>query len=175
MNNEIDQIIRRYSGGELSGFSDLYAKYGGLIRSVIYKLCPAGDLDDLVQEAFVRIWKGLPKFNRESALKTWIYRIAYNLAVDSLRGRKRAPMQTELKDVMFPSKEEAVMNKDAVREGLNELSGEHREVLVLNIMEGVTIAEISAIMNVPEGTVKSRLFHAKSRMAEILRTKGIPL
>lgn len=173
--DEIDQIIRRYSGGELQGFSDLYRQYSGLIRSVLFKLCSPDDLDDLVQEVFIRIWNALPKFSQKAKIKTWVYRIAYNLAVDDLRKRKRRGSHLEYKEKIIESEEQNVMDREQVQKGLQQLSEEHRAVLVLSCMEGLTNREIADVVKIPEGTVKSRLHHAKIKMGEFLKEKGVPL
>lgn len=172
---EIDQIIRRYSSGELQGFSDMYQQYAGMVRSVLFKLCNPDDLDDLVQETFMRIWKALPRFTQKAKLKTWVYRIAYNLAVDNLRMRKRRGPHLEYKEEISKSRGQDVVNRDQIQKGLEHLGEEQRTVLILSCMEGLTSREIADVIKIPEGTVKSRLHHAKIKMCEFLKDKGAPL
>jgi len=73
---DINQIIRRYTLGELNSFDELYDQFSSLVRNVLFKLCNPEDLDDLVQDVFIKIWNGLPKFKQKSSIKTWVYRIA---------------------------------------------------------------------------------------------------
>ncbi|MBI4412080.1 MAG: sigma-70 family RNA polymerase sigma factor [Deltaproteobacteria bacterium] len=172
--NEINQMILRHSAGAIGGFAELYGQYNGLVRSVLYKLCASGDLDDLVQEAFVRIWKGLPGFQGGAQLKSWIYRVTYNLAIDHFRKKKRGPTEVELDEQGAPSTngESSSVDKEMVHQGLKELNDEHRSVLVFHCMEGLTVAEVADVLKIPEGTVKSRLHHAKNKMAVILKGRN---
>jgi RNA polymerase sigma-70 factor, ECF subfamily len=74
----------------LSRFTETYRKYHLLVRRVLFRIQGAGELDDLVQEVFLRVWKGLEKFREESQLKTWVYRIATNAGLDALKKKKIA-------------------------------------------------------------------------------------
>lgn len=173
--DEIDQIIRYNSSGELKGFSDLYRQYAGMIRSVLFKLCNPDDLDDLVQEAFIRILNALPKFAQRAQLKTWVYRITYNLAIDDLRKRKRKGLQIEYKEEVTESKEQDMINRDQIQKGLQRLNENYRTVLVLSYMEGLTDREVAEVIQVPEGTVKTWLRRAKNKMGEFLNKTGAAL
>jgi len=145
---KINAIIFRSSAGTLADFESLYQEYQGLVRATLYKLCSPGDLDDLVQEAFVKIWNGLPKFKEGAKLTTWIYRIAYNVAVDHLRRKK--PTASELKLVHgMTSTSQQIENRDLVLKSLQELSIEHRSVIVLNTIEGLSIFEVAQVLGIP--------------------------
>lgn len=174
MDHPINGLIERISGGALKSFSELYSAYASLVRSVIYKLCQPQELDDLVQEVFVKIWKGLPKFRQGSQLKTWIYRVAYNSAVDALRKKK----------VFFEELDEGIAEKEPkedrfcremILKGLSKLTEEHRTVLVLCCLEELTVEEAAEVTKAPVGTVKSRLHYAKANLHEILKREGITL
>ncbi len=173
--DQINQYIESYTSGELKSFSDLYEKYNQMIRSVLFKLCNADELDDLIQDAFVKVWKGLPSFKRGAKLKTWIYRVTYNVALDNLRKRKQQTLELKAELISNGSNENEFMNKDLVQNGLSKLAEEHRSVLVLHCMEGLSVNEVSEITKVPEGTVKSRLHYARSKMHEILTKNGVSL
>jgi len=171
----INSIIWESTKGTLADFSDLYEEYNPMVRATIFKLCGFSELDDLVQDAFVRIWNGLQSFRQGSKLKTWIYRIAYNVALDGLRRKKPVTAELMLVHGKLASGEKDIINRDLVLKGLQELTFEHRAVIVLHLMEGLSIAEVGEVLEIPEGTVKSRLHHAKERMAGILKSKGVNL
>lgn len=168
MDHQIDGLIKQISGGTLKSFSELYETHASLVRSVLYKLCHPQELDDLVQEVFVKIWNGLPKFRQGAKLKTWIYRIAYNSAVDALRRRKAVFEELDEGTGKKEHKEDWFY-RDMLLKGLNKLTEEHRGVLVLCCLEELTVEEASEVTHVPVGTIKSRLHHAKANLYEILK------
>src|SRR5262249_26319576 len=156
-------IIQNISGGDLKSFQELYRSYAGVVRGVLFKMVPSNQIDDLVQEAFVKIWKGLPGFKGESGLKVWIYRIAYRVAVDFLRKGNLQSSQELGEDLPADSAESPVLERNLVRGLLQTFDPDHRTVLVLYFMEECSLQEIAQIVDVPLGTVKSRLFYAKQK------------
>jgi RNA polymerase sigma-70 factor, ECF subfamily len=161
--------------GPLPSFPEVYDRYQALVRRCLFKLLGARDLDDVVQEAFLRIWKGLPKFDGRSLLKTWIYAVTVRAGIDHLRKVGRRGFLTPLDPAAtFPSNEEMDhLHKDLVSRGLGALSEEHRVVLILAIYEGLSLAEIAEVTSTNEGTVKSRLHYARKGMCEFLEKNGV--
>lgn len=161
----------------MQSFSALYREYRGLVRSVLFKISGPADLDDLVQETFVHIWKGYSKFKQSSKLKTWIYRITVNVAVDSYRKNKKRGLEV----VLDPERQEShsganqIVCKDLVQKGLTCLKPSHRAVLVLHCMEDIPLKEVAEILKTSIGTIKSRLFYAKKIMLEFLQKNGVKL
>lgn len=174
---DMDTQNRAHSSSELDGFEKLYQDHNKMIRSVMFNICGARDLDDLVQETFLRIWKGLPRFNQRSQIKTWIYRITVNTALDHCRKAKKWKQETELKKDVHDrrSDESRMVNQDLVQKGLNQLPEIHRAVLVLATMQGLSINEIAGIVKASEGTVKSRLHYAKKNFLQFLEEQGVSL
>lgn len=173
--SEVNRKIKWHTKGEIDSFDALYENYAGLVRSVLYRLCAPEDLNDLVQETFLKIWKGLPGFAGKSSLKSWVYRVAYNVAVDRLRKNKNKELLLK-ENQEVPSEQnlpETLRTQELVQKGLRTLSEDHRTVLVLNALEGLTIEEIAAIIEVPEGTVKSRLHHARENIKKYLQSQGV--
>lgn len=150
-------------------FRDCYEEYSGLVRSLVYKLCGDADLDDLVQEVFVKIWKGLDNFRKASSHKTWIYRITHNHAVDYLR--KTRPQTIVFEDYMGGTQPQS--DTSAVLQGLATLSPEHRSTLILYCMEGLTLEQVASVTEVPSGTVKSRLHFARKQLHTFLQAQGV--
>lgn len=177
--NESDHhLVQRCLQGDRQSFRQLYRRHQRRVRSILYQLCDASALDDLVQEVFLRAWKGLPKFRQSAQFSTWLYRIAWNVASDqrqaAAQSRSRlqvianhAPVQHEDPDVM------QLHYQDLVQRGLAHLSFDHRTILVLHDLEEVPQKEVAEILGIPVGTVKSRLFHARAAMRQFLQKEGV--
>ena len=124
--------------------------------------------------------EALPKFRQTAKFSTWLYRIAWNLAADDRQANMQK--QTQLQDltVKAPTQQEApnllhLHYQDLVNRGLENLSFDHRTVLVLHDLEEVPQKEVAQILNVPLGTVKSRIFHARAAMRQFLQQQGVQL
>jgi RNA polymerase sigma-70 factor, ECF subfamily len=158
-------------------FPSLYAENNKLVRSVIFQIAGAEALDDLVQEAFVRIWKGLPDFNEQSKLSSWIYRISVNTALDYIRGKSRMK-ETSNEDLLKATASRLdhdyeLASRDLVLKGLLSLSVEHRAVLVLAYIHDLALREVAEILGISEGTVKSRLHYAKAEFKKFISANGV--
>lgn len=174
------ELVQRSLQGDTQSFRLLYRRHQQRVRAIFYPLCAGSVLDDLVQEVFLRAWKGLPKFRQTAKFSTWLYRIAWNVASDqrqaAAKGRSQlevlsqhAPLQQNPVDVMH------LHYQDLVQRGLVKLSLEHRTVLVLHDLEEFPQREIAEILDIPIGTVKSRLFHARAAMRQFLEKEGVQL
>ncbi len=185
------ELIRLCQQGDRHSFRLLYQRYQQRVRSTVYQLCDQPLLDDLVQEVFLRAWKGLPKLRKTKYFSTWLYRISWNVATDHRRklakGRDRSnPCEksydkdeldyaNDLSKVQDTPDLMHLHYQDLVQRGLNNLSFEHRAVLVLHDLEDIPQKQIANILDVPVGTVKSRLFHARNSFKKFLDQKGISL
>jgi RNA polymerase sigma-70 factor (ECF subfamily) len=158
-------------------FNSLYNDYSNLVRSVLYKICGRSEIDDLVQEAFIRIWKGLSDFENRSQSKTWVYRITINVAQDYFRKRKKNKFDIEFKEQFISDDLESKkhVNKDLVLKALNELSLPHRLVIVMFHMQDLSLKEVAEVLKESEGTVKSRLHYARSEMKKYFNKNGVSL
>ncbi|WP_445927264.1 sigma-70 family RNA polymerase sigma factor [Leptodesmis sp.] len=173
-------LVRQCLEGHTQSFRSLYQRHQQRVRSILYQLCDGSSLDDLVQEVFLRAWKGLPKFRQTAKFSTWLYRIAWNVASDQRQSLAKGRTQLQvLTNHASPHQEPPdVMNlhyQDLVRRGLTTLSLDHRTVLVLHDLEEIPQREISEILDIPLGTVKSRLFHARAAMRQFLEREGVQL
>ena len=160
---------------ESVNFSDLYQNYNGMVRAVLFKFCGARDLDDLVQESFVSIWKGLSHFEGQSDIRTWIYRITVNVAYDYFRKQKKQNYEVEFKDHITPEVKNTTDDQQLIHKGLSTMNLKHRMVIVMFHFEGLSIKEIAEITDEPEGTIKSRLHFARSELRTFLETHGVKL
>ncbi len=168
-------------------FGQLYQRHQQKVRSTLFQLCGSDGLDDLVQEVFIRAWKGLPKFKQTAQFSTWIYRITWNVACDRRRayakGRSRHIEVEDLTQVLDSnlssldkgSELNKIHYRDLVQRGLVTLSLDHRTVLVMHDLEELSQKEIAEVMDIPIGTVKSRLFHARSSLRKYLESQRVEI
>ena len=185
------ELIWLCQQGDRQSFRLLYQRYQQRVRSTLYQLCGKSLLDDLVQEVFLRAWKGLPKLRTTQYFGTWLYRISWNVATDQRRKLAKSQEKTSFNDKSW-EKEQLNSDKnlsslqdtpdlmrlhyqDLVQRGLNSLSFEHRAVLVLHDLEDLPQKQVAEILDVPVGTVKSRLFHARNSFKKFLEQQGISL
>ncbi|WP_236739262.1 sigma-70 family RNA polymerase sigma factor [[Phormidium ambiguum] IAM M-71] len=168
--------------GDQQSFRQLYQRYQQRVRSTLYQLCGISALDDLVQEVFLRAWKGLPQLRQTAQFSTWLYRITWNVACDQRRQfAQQRNFNTKLetqdpKQSQSPAPDLMQLHyQDLVRRALEQLSLEHRAVIVLHDLEEVPQKEVAEILGIPVGTVKSRLFHARAAMRQFLQKQGVQL
>ncbi len=124
---------------------------------------------------FVKIWKALPEFRGDASLKTWMYRIAVHVSLDHLKKKNPEKTAFELDEQRMASSQETSETKQILDVCLEKLSVDHRTVILLNCLEGLTLVEISEVLKVPQGTVKSRLHHAKEQLMVLLARNGVNL
>ncbi len=162
------------NGGGQDQFQAVYDNHAPLVRAVLYNICGGEHLDDLAQETFIKIWKGLPGFRENANIKTWIYRIATNTALDWCRKNAAAKAESWLPDLPGGEGGETnAINRDIVKKGLMRLSPEQRAVVTLCIFEELTIKEAGSALGLPEGTVKSRLHYARAEMGKFFQENGV--
>lgn len=175
-----DSLVWQCLQGDKQSFRLLYGRHQQRVRAILYQLGQGAVLDDLVQEVFLRAWKGLPKFRRSAKFSTWLYRIAWNVASDQRQAIARGKTQLQTLTTHAPIQHDApdvlhLHYQDLVQRGLVSLSFDHRTVLVLHDLEEVPQKEIADILRIPLGTVKSRLFHARAAMRQFLEQEGVQL
>ncbi len=141
------------------------------------------DADDATQEAMIRIVRGLPRFDGRSAFSTWAYRIATNAALDELRRRRRRPALHVVEDegqppeAVDPRAERevtAIGDRMAIEAALEDLPEDFRVAVVLRDVADLDYAEIAAVLDVPVGTVKSRIARGRGQLADALGNRPDP-
>ena len=184
---EIDQLlVERAQGGDQHAFDQLVGKYQRKLGRLLSRFIrdPA-EVEDVSQEAFIKAYRALPSFRGESAFYTWLYRIGINTAKNYLVSQgRRAPTSTEFDTEEAESFEDATQLRDintpeslllskqigeTVNAAMDSLPEELRTAIVLRELEGLSYEEIAEAMEVPKGTVMSRLFHARRKMQRMLR------
>jgi RNA polymerase sigma-70 factor (ECF subfamily) len=179
-----ETLVRASQGGDLEAFEELVARHRDKIFGRAYSIVRnEEDAVDLSQEAWVKGWQRLNQFQGESSFGTWMTRIVINLCLDHLRRHKRQPTEPlDDGDEEFGGAErhmpavtvnpteglERVELRRRIDEALNQLSAAHRTALVLHEFEGMEYKAIARAMNCSIGTVMSRLFYARRKMAVLL-------
>jgi RNA polymerase sigma-70 factor (ECF subfamily) len=175
------ECVRRAQAGDVSAFEQLFEQYQRGIYNTIYQMVRSdADAADLTQDVFVRAWKSLPRLQTPEAFAGWLYRIATNLTRNWIRDNRRVrqdsldqPFSEEddggQRDIADPSGDPMALTqtqatKEAVQRAVQGLSEDHRMVVTLHHLEGMSVEEIAQIMNCSVGTVKSRLSRARDHL-----------
>jgi RNA polymerase sigma-70 factor, ECF subfamily len=167
-------LISLAQAGDRAAFSELVSQYHGRVVNVVYRMCgEPGLAEDAAQVAFLNAWQRLPQFRPGSSFRSWLYRIALNAAVDMLR-RERPQVNLEQLSLADPklapeANLEAQEQIRQVRRAILALPEASRAVLVLKEYEGLSYREIGETLDIPLGTVMSRLNYARNLLAERLR------
>ena len=181
------ELVESARKGDREAFRTLFERYHRRAYALAFGvLRNQDDALDVVQDAFIKAHKYLDKFEGNSSFYTWLYRIVMNLAIDHLRKHRRArPVELDearldegvgADDALLPkmlgsNPGRALMDKQIrarIEEALGELSDNHRAVLVMRELEGMSYEEMAQAMNCSKGTIMSRLFHARKNMQKRL-------
>jgi RNA polymerase sigma-70 factor, ECF subfamily len=186
MKTEQAALIRRARKGDADAFAEAFEPLRSMVYAVAYRLVGPDDAEDVVMQTYLKAWQAIPRFGGRSALKTWLYRITRNCALDSLRSRgrrrERVLSQEELDGpaVQFPDLSQATPDEIIARSetaafvqaAMLGLSPEHRTALQMRFTDGMSYGEIAAATGVAIGTVMSRLFNAKRKLRVILENEA---
>ena len=174
--NERD-LVRKILSGDQSAFESLLDQYEKRVYRLALRFTGApSDAEDVTQNIFLGIYRGLASFRGSSSLNTWIYRIAMNHCMEFQRRRKldNLPLEEELALVVTDWRNDPEQSaekrelSDRLEQAIAKLRPLHREVIVLHELQGLTYLEVAGSLNVPVGTVKSRLSNAFKHLRELL-------
>jgi len=183
------RIIKKVVDGDGNAFEELVLANQKNVYNLALKMTGnEDDALDISQEAFLKAYRQLEGFRGDSKFSVWLYRLTYNLCIDFLRKKPRGgvisissyqdgndePQDLEIPD-MRDLPEDKVMRKEmrkTIVESIGELSQQHREILVMREITGMSYEEIAETLKLSEGTVKSRLARARVSLANILVEKG---
>jgi len=180
-------LLKQASSGDIAAFETLIQQYEKLIYNIAWRIMGnAEDAKDIAQEAIIKIYRNLASCKSLAQFKAWAAKITHNACMDELRRRKGKTAEsydamiedgredTSRGGILPPDPndpEAALLRKELgglINDGLSRLSDEHRALLVLRDVQGLTYEEIAEITNLPLGTVKSRISRGRSRLKEIL-------
>jgi RNA polymerase sigma-70 factor (ECF subfamily) len=166
-------LVGRCRTGDDTAFGELVDRYKNLVYGLIYRLvADNAQVDDLAQEVFLKVHRGLPYFRGEARLSTWIYRIVQNVCSQarsrrapevSLDDRDR-PMEPGLVDAAFADLE----LRDRLQKALAQLPDHYRFLIAAHYLEGIQYEALAEMLDVPLGTVKTHLYRAKRQLRELL-------
>ena len=180
------ELVRAAQRGDDSAFEELVRTYEKRVYHLALRMC--GNVDDayeVAQEAFLSAWKGMRFFRGDSSFSTWLSRLTSNAAIDFLRRQRRQggsdgvslDDEDTFLEVADPApsphqQAERLELRDALARGLGALSPEHRQVLLLRELQGLTYEEIAAALELDLGTVKSRIARAREKLRKYLVASG---
>ena len=178
------ELIARLQKRDEAAFEELIRQYEKKVYTLCFRMCGnSEDAEEAAQDAFLALWRGIYRFRQESSLSTWIYRLATNACIDTLRRRKKQSGSVSLDDEELfvdavdtsPQPQETVEHRETqklLQEGLSALPEEYRKVLILREIEGLSYTEIAESASIELGTVKSRISRGRSLLRNFLSGNG---
>lgn len=183
--NNDQELVKKAQRGNKAAFSALVVKYQYKIANLVIRYVKdEDDVQDIVQEAFIKAYQGLAKFRGDSAFYTWLYRIAINSAKNYIvsQRRKTSSRATGIEDTEhmesvalikeFDTPEENIITSEiekTIYQTIKELPEDLKVVITLREIEGMTYDEIASVMECPIGTVRSRIFRAREAIDKHLK------
>lgn len=180
--------IRRAANGDVDAFSSLVFEHRPRVLRTAYGIVGSTqEAEEIAQEVFIKVWRSLPGYNRVGAFSSWLYRITVNAAIDRLRRRREeasidslpegsTPLLDRLSEENTELPEEVVIRRDTgrtIREAIEELPPNARATLILREYEQLSYKEIAEALEIPIGTVMSRLNYARKLLRQALAAAGI--
>ena len=178
--SEDRELVERARRGDQDAFRVIVEKYERRVRGLVWGLVgDRSDAEDVAQDAFLRAFRGLSSFRGRSRFRTWLFQIALNAARTHRQTRDRSNETTtasgELDStVMSESLEQGIIARDRLRHALSQLPGEMREAVLLRDVEGFDYREIAEMLDIPIGTVESRIFRGRARLKQALTAQTVP-
>lgn len=183
-----EKFVEELKIGDKEAFKKLYNEYAPKIYGILRNYVPPNEIEDALQEVFLRILKGINNFEGRSKLSTWIYRIAVNVGKDYSKKSNNIQEKTismendnyEEKDDFQPSSDTNVqkqalteLNYELILNIMEKLNEDERLIIKLRDIDGLSYSEISEIMNIPIGTVKSKLHYARKKLRKLIEEEKL--
>ncbi len=175
-----DVLIGRIATGDRLAMQVLFARHHVRIYRFVLRLVRDKSVaEDLISEVFLDVWRQAGRFEGRSQVSTWLLAIARFKALSALRRRPDEELDDEAAEAIEDPSDDpevALDKKDksaAIRKCLEKLSAEHREIIDLVYYHEKSVEEVAQIVGIPENTVKTRMFYARKRLAELLKAAGI--
>lgn len=171
--NPSDELLAiRCQLGERDAFDELIERFAGRLHGYARRFATSdSEADDLVQDTWLRVLRGLPGLREPARLRAWIFSITHRVIVDRLRSRYAEPTDAPMEELADQADLQADhLQRDQIERGLAALAPAEREVLVLYYLEQMPQLEIADVLSVPLGTVKSRLHRARTQIRAVLQS-----
>ena len=168
------ELIDRYLGGDVDAFNELMDAHEDRVFAICYRMMQDRDAAlDATQDTFLTVFRKADRYKAQAAFSTWLYRVAVNTCYDHLRRQKRKraeplPETHDPPDLSAGDQFDAIDVRPDIEDALRRLPDEYRATVVLVDLQGMSLEQASDTLDVPTGTVKSRLFRARRQLAEIL-------
>jgi len=172
-------LVSRCRRGEIGAFEELYKRYGSRLYTVAYRMTgSAADAEDLVQEIFLQVYRRLDGYRGEAALGTWLHRLAVNACLDFVRSkqgrRQRLTDFVEDLDTLEPAgrgswRGDMALERLDLERAIAQLPPSYRRAFLLHDVEGFEHHEVGEVLGIAEGTSKSLLHKARTRLRSLLR------
>ncbi|MGO9557664.1 MAG: RNA polymerase sigma factor [Acidimicrobiales bacterium] len=173
------ELVRRVAAQDREALADLYRRHGRvLFGQILIVVSDRGTSEEVLQDTMVAVWHGAPEFRGDSRVRSWMIGIARRKARDRMRRHRTSGVDDEILSQHSdgaPGPELLALDRielAAVASAVTALRPSHREVLGLVFGAGLTLAEVAEVLEIPSGTVKSRLSAARAALSEELREKG---
>lgn len=180
-NSDVLRLLGRIEGGDEAAFKELYRAFSRkLYAYVLRQLSDPAQAEEIVADSLYEVWRAPARFRGDSQFSTWLIGIARNKVLMAYRSRKSdaALHHEDLDEVAetIASEDETAFDilaqgqrREGVRNCMDKLSEDHRECVHLVFYEGMSLGEVAGVQSVPEGTVKTRLFHARQKLKQCLQ------
>ncbi len=167
---QLIEIVQRCRAGERAAFEELFEMYQPRLKYYVRRLGDgSGNVDDICQEVWLRVFRRIHKLKDAQSFAVWLYRIARNKVYDGFRRKERFVRLPNEDEVAVSGSDEPIFDADdaeKLHKGLNELKPYHREVLTLCFVEQMSYQSIADVVGCSIGTVRSRIFYAKQSLRE---------
>jgi RNA polymerase sigma-70 factor (ECF subfamily) len=175
-----ERLIARIAQGDRLAMQALYARHNVRVyRFILRMVRNEATAEDVLSEVFLDVWRQAGRFGGRSEVTTWVLSIARFKALSALRKRVDAELDQDAQDAEpdegdDPERQLVVKDRgEVLRQCLAGLSAEHREVLDLAYYQELSVEEAARVLGIPEGTVKTRMFHARKKLAELVKARGV--
>lgn len=175
-----DDLVKRIASGDRLAMKVLFSRHQVHVYRFALRLVRDETMaEDVISDVFMDLWRQAGRFEARSAVSTWLLAITRNKAYSLLRKRREAGLDDEFAETIEDEADdpEIVLQKQdkglAIRACLDKLTVEHREVIDLVYYHERSVEEAARIVGIPENTVKTRLFHARKKLGELLKSAGI--
>ena len=173
-------LIGRIANGDRLAMQVLFARHHvRVFRFVLRLVRNDATAEDLISEVFLDVWRQAGKFEGRSQVSTWLLSIARFKALSVLRRKPESELDDETAEAIEDTSDtpdvtlEKKQKADIIRKCLSGLSNEHREIVDLVYYHEKSVEEVAEIVGIPEATVKTRMFYARKKLAELLKAQGI--
>ena len=174
------ELIKRIAKQDQTAVEVLYGRYQvRVFRFILRKVRSEAVAEELTNEVFMEVWRNASRFEGRSSLSSWILGIAHNRAISSLRKRREAELDDDAAGAIADDSDDPEVTAQKTDKGallrqcMERLSDEHRTIIDLVYYHEKSIAEVAEIVEIPQNTVKTRMFYARKKLSEFLEEAGV--